>query len=98
MGLDAETAGRVLGNAPVRSAWRPTAGCVAWPRWIGSGVRNTNRAFDAEGNEMARDREPRMDAATAERLLSGDGDGPSPLAELIAAAAAPPHMNETAGE
>jgi hypothetical protein len=60
-------------------------------------VSNVSGFPGAEGHDMRRDRSDPIDAATAERLLAGEG-GPRRLAELLSAASAPARWTELAGE
>jgi hypothetical protein len=60
--------------------------------------RNAWDAGGAEEGEMGIDQGHGLDAATSERLLAGERVGPPALVRLLAAAAAPPFPQETAGE
>jgi len=61
-------------------------------------MSNASRWGDAEEGEMGRDRIRGIDAETAERLLAGDSVRSDPLADLLAAAAAPARSRELVGE
>ena len=61
-------------------------------------MSNASRWGDAEEGEMGRDRIRGIDAETAERLLAGDSVRSDPLADLLAAAAAPARSRELVRE
>ncbi len=60
-------------------------------------MRDAYGESSAEGYEMGKDRDRSMDAATAERLVSGTR-GPRDVAAVLAAASAPGRPAELAGE
>ena len=112
VGLDARTAGEVLGKRPgaVRvAAHRGLKSSLdsfaTTPRKAGGPLSdprhrrgsNGNRRPGAARHEMHNRRFGRLTGATAQRLLDG-GDGPPPLPQLVAAVTAPATAAELRGE